>query len=334
MLNEKSRIGVTAPSSGLRNSIDVCRFQNAKMELEKRGYRVIETKNVWTEEKGVSSRKEERAHQVEELLKNPEVSLILTLRGGDFLVEMLSCLDFEILRQNPKWIQGYSDSTGLLFIATTMLDIATIYGPNFLGFGMHPWYQDLENNVEIWKGNLLPQHSYKMYEKESLERVTGLEGYHLDTKVEWKSLFQNSCEIEGRLIGGCFDILVELVGTRFDSVKEFIERYKEDGIIWYLDNCDLTSEGVIRGLWHLKEAGWFQHTKGILFGRSKTNDSVYEISFEEALRRSLEELEVPVLWDLDFGHLPPSMTLINGAMAKVTYQNKKGTIEMKLVERP
>ena len=37
--------------------------------------------------------------------------------------------------------------------------------------------------------------------------------------------------IKGRLLGGCLDYLLNLVGTRFDKTKEFVEKYREDGIL-------------------------------------------------------------------------------------------------------
>ena len=45
--------------------------------------------------------------------------------------------------------------------------------------------------------------------------------------------------LKGRTIGGCLDVLIALVGTRFDKTKSFIEKYKEDGFIWYLESFNL-----------------------------------------------------------------------------------------------
>ena len=53
-----------------------------------------------------------RAEQFHDLIQDPEVRVVFTASGGDYLVEMLSYLDFNILKK-PKWVQGYSDTTGL-----------------------------------------------------------------------------------------------------------------------------------------------------------------------------------------------------------------------------
>ena len=63
------------------------------------------------------------------------------------------------------------------------------------------------------------------------------------------------------------DCLVNLTGTKFDQVKSFNERYKEDGIIWYLESCDLNVFGIRRAIWQMIHAGWFEHVKGFLIGR-------------------------------------------------------------------
>ncbi len=330
-LKEKGVIGVTAPFDGVVDPVKLNRLEHAILKFSELGYSVLETENVRSSEKGISSSAKTRAKQLEDLFKDPFVSMIICVSGGDFLLEMLSELDLSVISENPKWIQGYSDPTGILFLITTKLDIATIYGDNFKTFGMEEWHPSLTNNLEILKGNLISQTNFDSYEKEDIPYVSGLEGYHLDTPVVWKSLSnKKKVSMKGRLIGGCLDLLVSMIGTKFDYTKEFISRYQEDGILWYFDNCELTCEGVIRALWQLKEAGWFEHTNGIVFGRSMTNSSYYDISFEEAISRSLKDLDIEVLWDLDIGHVKPSVTLINGAITTIIYENGKGTIDFNL----
>lgn len=53
----------------------------------------------------------------------------------------------------------------------------------------------------------------------------------------------------------------------FDKTKDFIERYKEDGIIWFLEACDLNVFSIRRAMWQMEQAGWFEHVKAFLIGR-------------------------------------------------------------------
>ena len=230
-LKEHDTIGVTAPSDGITDEVKLKRLDNAIKNFEKRGFNIKETPNVRCSVKGRSSSSKERAEELESLYKDDNVKTIITSGGGDFLLEMLSELDFNVIKDNPKWLQGYSDPTGLLFTITTNLDIATVYSDNFKTFGMEPWHKSLENNLEILKGNMVEQTSFSKYEEDK-KLITGLEPFNLTKKVYWKNLNnEDTLNIKGRIIGGCLDLITELFGTRFDNTKAFLEKYKDDGII-------------------------------------------------------------------------------------------------------
>ena len=130
--------------------------------------------------------------------------------------------------------------------------------------------------------------------------------------------------VKGRLIGGCLDCLDTLVGTRFDKVAEFNERYKEDGMIWFMEACDLNTMGIRRALWQLKEAGWFQHVKAFLIGRPLCfGEEFLGLDQYRAVYDVLKEFKVPVIMDADLGHLPPSMPIISGGLAEVFVEKRK-----------
>ena len=61
-------------------------------------------------------------------------------------------------------------------------------------------------------------------------------------------------------------IISEIAGTKYDGTKDFNKRYKEDGIIWYFDNCELSKEELIRVLWKLHEMEYFKYTNLIILG--------------------------------------------------------------------
>ena len=330
-IRERDIIGVSAPSAGLTEPLRINTLNNAVKKFEEKGYKILLTPNVRKNEDGVSSSATIRSLELASLYQNKDVKAIICATGGEFLVEMLSCFDFSVVQKNIKWLQGYSDPTGLLFTITTNFDIATIYGSNFAGFGMDTWHESLENNLDILEGKLLMQKSFLKYESMRVDMVTGREGYHLDTPVYWKTLNQGKeVSFKGRIIGGCIDIITELFGTRFDKTKEFIEKYKGDGIIWYFDNCELSMEDMVRTLWKFKDNGWFQYTTGIIFGRSATSYSNMGITLEDALNRVLGDLDLPIIIDADIGHVPPRMTIINGAYTMVYCKDGKGTLEFQL----
>ena len=330
-LKEHDTIGVNAPSDGITDEVKLKRLDNAIKNFNSRDFNIKETPNVRCSIKGRSSTSKERARELEELYEDKDVKAIICASGGDFLLEMLSEVDFNVIKDNPKWLQGFSDPTGLLFTITTNIDIATLYADNFGCFGMEPWHKSLDNNLEILKGNIIEQTSFPKYEKGYKDYITGKEPYELTEKAYWKNL--NNAEvinIKGRMIGGCLDIITDLFGTRFDKTKDFLEKYKNDGIIWYFDVCELSSESIIRIFWKLKDNSYFKYTKGILFSRVFACNSYYDITYEEAIYESLKDLNIPIIINTDIGHVSPRMTIINGAIATITSSNGKGKIKFDL----
>ncbi len=333
-LEQGNTIGVTATSAGYETEADLAALANGIRHFNKLGYEVLVTDNVRTFHRGRSSDGPTRAGELMQLFKNREVRAVIAACGGDFLVEMLPYVDFRDLDADPKWVQGYSDTTGLTFTITTNLDIATIYSYNFSTFGMEQWHRSLEDCVSILEGIDVVQHSFERYQDGHREKVTGLEGFDLSEPVEWKNIFpgkegnREELVLKGRLLGGCLDVLLNLIGTKYDKTLKFIDRYQEDGILWFLESFDLGSEAMVRGLWQLKEAGWFQHAAGFIFGRPAMFRSYTETGYEEAVLSVLGELGLPIILDADIGHKPPQFAMVNGAMAEIRSKDGKGSIHI------
>lgn len=330
-IKENNTISVPAPSDGSYCEQDVNRFNNAKKQIENVGYKVILSENIFNSEKGRSAIAEKRAEELNKMFEN-DTDFIWCAAGGEFLIEMLPYVDFQKITNNPKWVEGFSDPTGILFPITTKYDIATIYGNNFKGLGAEEYDRSLKENLEILKGNIITQNNYDMYENERKEKVTGLEGYNFTDKVVWKTLDNKLATVKGRIFAGCLDIISELAGTKYDGTETFVEKYKNDGIIWGFDNCDLSKEQLIRTLWKLNELGYFMYCNGIIFGRCGNDNSYLEYDMETCLKDSvLSKLNIPIIYDADISHKGPSMTIINGSIATIKCENGKGEISFELV---
>ena len=330
-IKENACIGVPAPSAGADTIQRKNKMHNSKKNLEELGYRLKLSNNLLNCEKGRSATALERANEINEMFKDKEINMILPASGGDFLVEILPYVDFSLLKENPKLVVGFSDPTGLLYPITTKYDISTIYGQNFGSFGMEKWHQSQKDFLDVATGKQKEVRSYELYEANETEAITGLEGYNLTEKVYWKTLDDKEANVNGRIIGGCMDIISELAGTKYDGINEFNEKYKEDGIIWYFDNCELSMEETIRTLWKFSELGYFKYAKGVIFGRFGVNVTCYDYDVKTCLQDSaLENLNIPIIYDADISHKSPCMPIINGAIATVNVKDGKGSIEFEL----
>ncbi len=77
----------------------------------------------------------------------------------------------------------------------------------------------------------------------------------------------------------------------------------------------------------MKLAGWFDNCTGVMFGRSSANHPVEGYQVQDVYQELGSELGIPIIYDIDCGHVPPQMTFINGAYAKVKVDNGKGLVE-------
>ena len=325
-------IGVPAPSDGAYDNLHANKYKSSKSKLEKMGYNIVLSKNIFNSNMARSADAKERAEEINSMFQDKNIDFIICTAGGEFLVEILPYINFEQIAKNPKYILGFSDPTGLMFPITTKYDISTIYGCNFGEYGMEEYSRNVTDSLEIISGNMIKQESFEMYENERSEKITGLEGYNFTDKVEWKNLSNKPEHFKGRIIGGCLDLISELAGTKYDGTNVFLEKYKNDGIIWYFDNCDLSKEEMIRTFWKLDQMDYFKYVKGIIIGRCGNDNSYLGYTIENTIKDSvISKLNVPIVYDADISHKGPSLTIINGAIAEVESKDGKGFIRFELI---
>lgn len=257
--------------------------------------------------------------------------VLISCGGGELMCEDLDYVDFQKLKEaEPKWFMGYSDNTNLGFLLATLADTASIYGPCAAAFGMAPWHPAIEDAFAVLRGEKWTIKGYDWYEKESRkDKKHPLAPYFVTEPTVRRGFPEANLKAEGRLLGGCMDVLSNLVGTEFDRVAEFADRYQEDGILWFLEACDLNVMGIRRALWQMKHAGWFNHVKGFLLGRPLCHGQEFlGMDQYRAVTEILAEYQVPIFMDLDIGHVAPMMPLVCGSYAKAELKDNEFTIAM------
>ena len=197
----------------------------------------------------------------------------------------------------------------------------------------------LSDAMSLLMGEKKEMNSYGKWEKEGIkDEEHPLLPYNCTENLSLKLFLpdktdvthrQKQVQMEGRLIGGCMDCLVNLLGTRFDGVREFTERYQKDGIIWFLESCDLNVFAIRRALWQMEQAGWFGHVKGFLIGRPLCHgQEMMGLDQYTAVLHTAAKYGVPVIMDADLGHLPPMMPLVTGSMARIEAEENRLSVKM------
>lgn len=292
-------IGYSAMSNGITDSKKIILLDESKKILK--DYEAIEDEYTRCSFKGESANALLRSKELNKLIKNKDVSLIISITDGNFLNEILDYSRFNAFKNNPKWIQGQSDSTILLYYLTTRYDTKTVYSFNSNSLARCT-EEEIRNNLDILSGIKLVQNDYSN---------------------GW--IYEENIDFKGRIIGGCLECLIDLIGTKYDFTKRFINKYKDDRIIWYFDIDYMSNENLRRNLWHLKNAGWFKYTDLIIFGRLEENS--YEgISEKEAIEKALSGTNIKYITNFDLGHTFPRITIVNGSLVRVKCDDKNRSI--------
>lgn len=325
-LGKDGTIGFVAPSFGCNIEPYRSGFDAAQRRFRSMGHpcrlgpNCYEGKGI-----GISNTPQKCGEEINAFFADPDLSLLLSCGGGELMCEILDYVDFEKLAQSePKWYMGYSDNTNLTFLLATLCDTMAVYGPCAPAFGMEPWHPALQDAYDLVTGRTREIQGYPLWERESLkDEAHPLIPYHVtEPRVLHQYPDQKPFSVRGRLIGGCLDCLGNLVGTKYDRVAEFAKRYQTDGLVWYLESCDLHPLAIRRTLWQLSHAGWFAYVRAFLIGRPLCfGTEEFGLDQYQAVTDILGEYHVPVVMDVDIGHLPPMMPVVNGAEAEVSVRN-------------
>ena len=332
-LKENGTIGFVAPSFGCNIEPYRTAFDHAQEKFKALGHTLVLGPNCYEGKGiGISNTPAACGKELTEGYLSPESDVLISCGGGELMCEILDEVDFDSIKAaKPKWYMGYSDNTNMTFLLATLCDTASIYGPCAAAFGMEPWHASIRDAYQVLTGKLSELEGYPLWEKESLkDEEHPLEPINATEPRKIRCFPENKkSAFSGRLIGGCMDCLVNLLGTCYDNVEAFNERYREEGIVWFLEACDLNVMGIRRAIWQMKHAGWFSHVKGFLIGRPLCHgQELLGLDQYRAVTDLLQEYDVPVLMDLDIGHIAPMMPLICGSHVDVCLDGRDLCIKM------
>ena len=298
MLANKLNYGDTIGVIGVSNSIDLDEngyevFCKAEEFFIKKGFKVKRGKYVLENYYGSAGTREQKAEDMMNMFKDKEVKAIICLTGGETCNTFIDLLDYEIIKQNPKIITGYSDITVLLQAIYKNTGLITFHGESFIHFG--------EEDAE---------EKYKEFESAFINKKIGK--FHTGDK---KIIRMGNAQ--GTLIGTNLGSMMHILGTEYlpdmqDKIL-LIESYRTSP-----NECQ-------RRFAHLKQYGIFDKVKGIVIGYNydlQKNGDIYP-QMEDILLEYVKEYNFPIIKCNDFGHEMANSVIPIGVNVKIDCDNEK-----------
>ena len=269
-----------------------------------------------------------RAEDVNAAFADPEISAIIASIGGGDSVRLLPYLDAEIIAANPKILMGYSDTTILLTYAN-QLGLVTFDGPSILaGFAqaktLPPEFsrhvrQTLTEPMESYQYAAYPERVVKSQRWEASAYAAELE-YAPNGGWRW---LQGKRVVQGRLFGGCIEVLEFLKSTRWWPAADFWP-----GKILFFETSEEkpTPDQIKYMLRNYGMQGIFDQISGLLFARPES----YTLEEREVLFQTIVSVvagefgqsDLPIVAEMDFGHEAPQFILPLGVTAEIDCINQ------------
>lgn len=301
-LKKGDTIGLVSPS-GKPPSINIQRAIHSFREM---GY------NVWVDDivrktaqwGYLAGTDEERAESVNNAFRNPEVDAIFCTTGGYGAQRILSLLDYDAIRDNPKILVGFSDITALHSAIPKETGLITFHGPlaSSVG-GEFPDY----NREYLLKAIALD---------DPIGEISNpVDGPYIKTITDGRAT--------GELVGGNGSLISSLMGTPYELDIE--------GKIFLIENIRTCPPSYVdRELTQLRLAGKLQKCAGVVYGeclRTGPEDVSRGQTMEEVVRDRIADLGIPAIYDLCCGHGKYKCTLPIGVKASIDATNGKLIIE-------
>lgn len=314
-------VGVTSPSSGVPESLHD-RLEVSLGAVRAAGFE-IEMGACMDGSGLVSAPPADRALEFQRMLLDPSIRAVVPPWGGELAIDLLELLDWSAIADaKPTWVVGFSDMSTLLTPLTLLTGWATVHGQNLLETpcvppaGLRSWI----DIVTEPRGSKVVQTSPGAYRATFMDWIEhpDIAEYVLDTPGSWVRLdgLEGDLDIEGRLLGGCLETLSPLAGTRYLDVARLAS--PEDGLIVYLDIAGADAGATCRTLHGMRMNGVFDCARAVLISRTDA-PPLDSFTQHDAVVDALGGLGIPLLADVECGHIAPYMSLVNGALARIEH---------------
>ena len=294
-LQKGDTIGVVAPSNPIIGE-NIQEIEKAKEIIEKLGFKVKYSKNLFSNTNGYSSTAKEKAQDINDMFADKDVKMIWCAKGGENSNSTFEYLDYNLIKENPKIICGYSDITSITNMITEKTGLITFSGTNLKTIATDETDFSLKEIIKIFvDGNT-----------------------ELGNPEDYAILQEG--EAKGRLIGGNLSLIRGMVAGKYSiDFKNKILFLEELGI-------ETGPALVSNYLYYMKQNRIFEQIKGLWIGSYEHESG---ISLEKIVFDVIgHDYKIPIIKSNNFGHIENKIVIPIGAEAEMTFKNNVKKIEV------
>ena len=298
-LKKGDTIGIVAPSFGAKK--DKKELEYIFNYLDKEGYKVKVGESVYSQYGYLAGPDELRVSDIHKMFLDKEVKAIIFLRGGYGLSRIVDKLDYELIRNNPKIISGYSDITVILNSVYQRCSFPTIHGLISLYFGLEKYLNDINTRNDFI--NILTQ-----YQNSRILKPLPNSNYECSCLVKGKA--------KGVLVGGNLSLIDNLIGTPFEI--DFTDK------IVFIEDVGERPYAIDRYFCALRLSGALDKAKGFIFGYfTDCTPSSDSVTVMDVIKDYFLKLNKPAIVNFTCGHEFPFVSLPIGATVELDSEKRE-----------
>ena len=290
-LKRGDTIGVIAPSNSI--DIDDNEFIEKSSKLfEDLGFKIKLGEFVYSHSLGYSASPLEKAQDINNMFADPDVKAIFIVKGGENSNTTFDYIDYELIKNNPKIICGFSDSTYITNVITEKTGLVTFSGATF-------------KSLTSWETDYGFKEVIKRFVNKSLDLGT--------PEDEFKTLVEGIAS--GKLIGGNLSLTTQMVCGKY--ALDFTDK------ILFIEELgfETSPERISSYLYFMKQNGIFDKIKGLWIGNYE-HPSGY--SLEKIVLDTLgDSIDFPIIKSNNFGHVDKKTVIPIGTTAKIDTSSDK-----------
>mgnify|MGYP001280382542 CR=1 FL=1 len=290
-------IAFCAPSGFL----DSVRMSLAKTRLEEKGFYIIREDSIYRRWGYLAGTDAQRASELMSYFKDKSVRAIFPGTGGYGSTRILSMLDYDIIKSNPKIFIGFSDITALHIAFNQLANLITFHTPNpMYGLGSK---KGLDPISELYFWSLLMNSNDYNY-----EIPFDLYGDSLKVQTMVPGI------ASGKLVGGNLSLICSTMGSVYEA--------KTMGSILFIEDVGEAPYRIDRYLSELKLAGKLDLVNGIIIGRfsrreTEAPDRSTDFQMHQVFQQYFSKMKVPVIFNFPSGHGSKNVSLPLGCIVEI-----------------